>query len=587
MISIQVLGDEKDLAEVDRMETSLRGDVESLTRVHTQRYAKFKEKNGGTGVEAYVRADGKLEPMDFETNLRLAKDHAPILYRLMSSAVTAHRWHSEQTKAETALGQGIDFYEYHSKRFLRGVELEAWVRKRRHGKDVVVAMIMDILANARRNGSGPITQQLLLYQSLLRHSHGQSQSSMARDGVNGIGTSYGTCHRLWTTVATRYGSGVADVVKAALKASTDNGRHSAAQVRELDNYVKTALVARHLKSDGNVTSVQTESGLLGNLRRNLLLPPAGRPEGVILNPPYDDARLDPFFADLQKNGLYRAAGGSRTKWKLNEPECFGKHRLCDVPYEPHRQRLRDFTVLPQMEANSAKREDFVMKFIEHDQKLTDGAMFSKDTTVIVVADPEFSKHGVALHEIRKPPLEVERKSGAQRKKKKSFSLLRVCPNPIDSSIVGLRVARVFNVTKAQSDGFGEKTPAAKKIVVYGIIEKVYDRTSDGRDAAIKELVNQYRIHQNFLRDVSGEDDSDEEEDDIDSDEDDSDLAGREIDAAQRKDTLGTGRWVKVAWEDEATTPRGEAMNYLGPWEYNILSNDKVGYWRLSREADSD
>jgi hypothetical protein len=191
-------------SELDQVIATLDVELILLKKALRERYEAWRSKNGGKGVECYVREDGLLEPLDLEADLELKRRSAKNLMSFLSALITSPSWRRDLKSAELAVAKKEPYYQKRTKTFLSGVELEAFVSSRREANARELCLLADIIVNMSMNGARELHTQLLLYLSLSRHNHGQAQISMAHDSTFGLSSSYGTSYHLSHYLSKRY-----------------------------------------------------------------------------------------------------------------------------------------------------------------------------------------------------------------------------------------------------------------------------------------------------------------------------------------------------------------------------------------------
>ena len=426
-----------DLDSVERVVLAIAdGELPALKRAMRLQHEELQKKNGGTGIFAYLEPNGSIVQYDRDADMQLKKTHAPTLFRLLENVTTSTPWRRAQKQAKAALAHGVEFYEFHKQKYVKGADLEAWIERRRVKHESTVLFLFDMLINAHSNGAHEIRTPLLLYMSLSRMIDGQSQRSIAHDSALAVATSYGTAHRFWGEAGDRYKatfkSRVLDLLKTSNDAAHDfrDGLRNLLSVDQLyddgdnyelsivvgwlvDNYVKGGkAVLRHLMEAGNLKVIQTLSALLIPFKRNCLRSPRSRLSTT--NPPYSAIRINDYFSSDRAPRL-TSAGGSKRRWKANTKACYRLtfERRRPVPCYPHRSRLRNYVVVPQFEGASSKRVDFV-KCIENLNDLSGGVILSDRCHLVIAADTEFIRHNMAFLEAQKPVRHLERPAPRSR-----------------------------------------------------------------------------------------------------------------------------------------------------------------------------
>jgi hypothetical protein len=203
---------------------------------------------------------------------------------------------------------------------------------------------------------------------------------------------------------------------------------------KFDNYVKTYL-RRHLKKEGNVAQIVTETMVICELRENLLEHPADRDSPI--NPPYNDKINEDFFDEFGDAVEFQRGGLSRRRWKCTPPPLFTR---ANVPTVPDTFRLHENVIGPQVEGCSSRRADYVLKLLSPNADLlADGVIWFH------IMDTEYWLHMFACLEIQKPRRRLLR---APKKKKQTpkaasggFIPLKECPI-IDAALLN-RVLQRF------------------------------------------------------------------------------------------------------------------------------------------------
>jgi hypothetical protein len=191
-------------SEHDKVLATLGVELVLLKKALKERYEGMRDKNGGKGVESFVRFDGLLEPLDLVADLELKRRSAKHLMEILSVAITSSSWRRDQKTAEQAVASNTQYYQRRTKLFLSGAELEDFVSSRREANDRELCLLADIIVNMSMNGAQELHTQLLLYLSLSRQMHGQAQISMAHDSTFRLASSYGTTYHLSHHLSKRY-----------------------------------------------------------------------------------------------------------------------------------------------------------------------------------------------------------------------------------------------------------------------------------------------------------------------------------------------------------------------------------------------
>ena len=240
--------DAEDQREITKVLNTLARELVALKKVNAVQYEAMKKRNGGTGVCAYVTTDGELEPLDFQADVARKRAAAPTCCQVIETISQAESWRSDQRRMREALARGESFWERRRQRHLEADALKAAIDARHAKKDRVLALLVDIIVNAHNNGANEIQTQLLLYLSLSRQCHGQSEHSTTHDSSFSAATSYGTGATLKDALASTYIDSFPARLRRLLEESPDRQRDSRCRapapppakvlILKVDNYVK-------------------------------------------------------------------------------------------------------------------------------------------------------------------------------------------------------------------------------------------------------------------------------------------------------------------------------------------------------------
>ena len=210
--------------------------------------------------------------LDIDADLKLKTEAAPRLVSLLRRLTTSDNWLAVQARAQRLADCGLEYCTRHgdASSAIDGDELLAYLQAR-VAKKCRVALLIDFIANQHDNGGRAIEAIALLSLSITRHAHGQSQRSIAHDSSFGISTSHNTTYKLLNHLADVYIEAFPSLLRRLLDESVERrdpdepneGKVTAALIMKVDNYVKGGKQPRrHLRHQGNLPLLQTESGLV-------------------------------------------------------------------------------------------------------------------------------------------------------------------------------------------------------------------------------------------------------------------------------------------------------------------------------------